>query len=750
MLEARLVNNDVEHGQAQPFDVGLNANHHEELGNPPSEGIREPVPAKRVKIIPEVRKCSLADFKNRFGKEDAAHAVDVLVSGPLLQQEIEDELKLRQEHTFKRKSKGKGKPSKNKGVHFEKPAANLVDRAVHSKQSESTWPQRIRIQSPAILSILARAVNESWTPRPRTFFRPFSALTYFHDKMKEALKELEQRWGHLETASPVAKEGGSSANATLDEQHYHVDDSPAALKEMRCYVKFMDGEILPLEHQFEDCNSASHTKVRFDDLWYLFRTGDIVYLPITSESEKINLMATRQLTWRVYGIRPPVPRYRATPNDHRRYSNPAEMDDDNSAFILFCYYIDYTGDEFCVIRDNFKILPYEGECLVRQLSVYPFRFVPNHQKVLDDFKRVGRDFLKYIDTKHSTYNWWTITIDPKGNPTTDEDGTEIKHPEHVNSEVIVDFVEAFQTCPAWKPRPAIIKPADPDATTTADDFFIACWADNERSKLLSESTEIIQLRNGVNTWESNKYIAEDEFLCKVRENDKTNSLTTAECLREEDLVLLPIRVFAYVLQDRKFVQLDVQKLRPVKESFNAFDCLKISPKYKQTIQALVEAHFMKKSSEKEAGVEGMTQDLIQGKGKGLFILLHGVPGVGKTATAEAVAQANGKPLFSITCGDLGLTPKDVETALRGIFRLAHNWDCVLLLDEVDTFFSQRSKADINITKNALVSGMFCPLDHRAFPTPDFHANPSLSSLPPRPGILQRHPLPHDQPPRLSR
>jgi hypothetical protein len=281
---------------------------------------------------------------------------------------------------------------------------------------------------------------------------------------------------------------------------------------------------------------------------------------------------------------------------------------------------------------------------------------------------------------------------------------EIKHPEHVNSEVIVDFVEAFQVCPSWKPTPAILKTQDPDPSTTADEFYIKCWTDAERTVLVSETTEIVELRSGVNVFERNKHIHEDMFLCDVRENDKAGRPTTAENLRDEDLLLLPIRVFAYVLQDRKFVQVDVQKLRPARESYNAFEGLKITPKYKETIQALVEAHFMKKSSDQENGVEGMTQDLIQGKGKGLFILLHGVPGVGKTATAEAVAQANGKPLFAITCGDLGLTPKDVESALRGIFRLAQNWNCVLLLDEVDTFFSQRSKTDANITKNALVSG----------------------------------------------
>jgi len=77
--------------------------------------------------------------------------------------------------------------------------------------------------------------------------------------------------------------------------------------------------------------------------------------------------------------------------------------------------------------------------------------------------------------------------------------------------------------------------------------------------------------------------------------------------------------------------------------------------------------------------------------------------VGKTATAEAVAYANRKPLFAITCGDLGIEPSEVEYRLSEVFRLANLWDCVLLLDEADIFLSQRLKTDDNLQRNALVS-----------------------------------------------
>lgn len=45
------------------------------------------------------------------------------------------------------------------------------------------------------------------------------------------------------------------------------------------------------------------------------------------------------------------------------------------------------------------------------------------------------------------------------------------------------------------------------------------------------------------------------------------------------------------------------------------------------------------------------EDLVRGKGKGLIVLLHGVPGVGKTSTAECVAEYTGRPLYSLTCGE---------------------------------------------------------------------------------------------------
>ena len=70
-------------------------------------------------------------------------------------------------------------------------------------------------------------------------------------------------------------------------------------------------------------------------------------------------------------------------------------------------------------------------------------------------------------------------------------------------------------------------------------------------------------------------------------------------------------------------------------------------------------------------------------GKGLIILLHGEPGVGKTSTAECIADYTKRPLYPITCGDIGDRADKVEENLEKTFQLAHKWGCVLLLDEAE-------------------------------------------------------------------
>lgn len=686
-----------------------------------AEEVVETLPAANgpIKIIPKVRKCGVTHFKNRFSAEEPLYAVDVLESeSPDIGPQMQDELKLRQNIPRKRTKQEK---AKMRAASLAMPAPALPEESFHFRNSGRMVMLRIRIQSPAILRILSRIITngeELWTTQPRTFIRPFSPLIFHHKSVRDCLAVLQERWGSPENLNASAGTPSSMAASEHDGSgaEVAVDDCPAALAELRAYVKFIDSEVMQSYTRFDKLEAGDGkppAKVRFQDLWYLFRVGDLLFRPVGTGADKdLNNASLGNRTWRCYGTRPAWAKYRITPAEHKSYVG--EDDSERAAFGLHCYYIDYTGDEFCAVTETFEIPPFKGEKPIKSLKIFPYRFASNHKDLYRRSIEISRSFLRSIKVRHAAYQGWTTTVTPRGIPGTDEKGNTLSRPEFIDSEVIVDFVEAFQTCPAWKPEPAVVKPVEAIPQQVDDDFAICRWSDTDRSKLIQETNEMIILRTGISAYQRNYNLSPenplaDKFLMKIWDNDRNGKLTAENNLNIDendpqcDLPLLPSRIFAYVLRDRKFVQLVVQRLQPLKKSADAFNYLKINSRHKDIIQSLVEEHFQRKSSDREGGVDFDNIDLIRGKGKGLFILLFGVPGVGKTATAEAIAAANGKPLFPITCGDLGLTPTEVEAALLRIFRLADTWNCVLLLDEVDTFFSQRAKGDATLAKNALVS-----------------------------------------------
>lgn len=100
--------------------------------------------------------------------------------------------------------------------------------------------------------------------------------------------------------------------------------------------------------------------------------------------------------------------------------------------------------------------------------------------------------------------------------------------------------------------------------------------------------------------------------------------------------------------------------------------------------------------------KGDFRDIIEDKGGGAPILCAGPPGVGKTLTAEVYSEVMERPLYSVQCSQLGLTPELLEAELLKSFRRANRWNAILLLDEADVYV--RARGD-DIMQNAIV-GVF--------------------------------------------
>jgi signal recognition particle GTPase len=99
--------------------------------------------------------------------------------------------------------------------------------------------------------------------------------------------------------------------------------------------------------------------------------------------------------------------------------------------------------------------------------------------------------------------------------------------------------------------------------------------------------------------------------------------------------------------------LDVSQIRELRPRVQSFEQLVLPQKHKDIVEALVKTHSRGDRPVRDAvGDEDndRREDLVRGKGKGVILLLHGVPGVGKTSTAECVAEYTNRPLFALTCG----------------------------------------------------------------------------------------------------
>lgn len=140
---------------------------------------------------------------------------------------------------------------------------------------------------------------------------------------------------------------------------------------------------------------------------------------------------------------------------------------------------------------------------------------------------------------------------------------------------------------------------------------------------------------------------------------------------------------------KKWGFIDVDQLTDINFRDDAFAQLVMDETDKNLVHTLVKNN--------DASV---TSDLIDGKGGGCVLLLHGEPGLGKTLTAEAVAETLRRPLYAVSAGELGTEPEALEQRLQVVLSTAARWNAVLLLDEADVFLESRKSGDIH--RNAMV------------------------------------------------
>lgn len=99
---------------------------------------------------------------------------------------------------------------------------------------------------------------------------------------------------------------------------------------------------------------------------------------------------------------------------------------------------------------------------------------------------------------------------------------------------------------------------------------------------------------------------------------------------------------------------------------------------------------------------GQFRDIVKGKSGGAVILCAGIPGTGKTLTAEVYAEVMHKPLYTVQASQLGTKAEALEEELLKTFARAQRWSAIMLLDEADVYVHSRGD---DLEQNAIV-GVF--------------------------------------------
>ncbi|KAL8893492.1 MAG: hypothetical protein Q9192_005208, partial [Flavoplaca navasiana] len=460
-------------------------------------------------------------------------------------------------------------------------------------------------------------------------------------------------------------------------------DGKPALRRLRLLVKFIDEQVNgPLAKLKK---AGRHQQVFFADLYHFFAPGDEVYkLHGSGTNEQVSAYRVLQVT------------------GGRRFNFSAKSGDEDDApelamskeirgalgspLAITCIHIDFNGEEFGPVTTRFPIREYTGERSTASLPVCPAAFKKDLENLKADLESRGSRFVELARVSHKAYSG--LTIDPI---------------EEIDSQVIVDFNTTFQAKPKWAPHLDIQYPPPADPRETAP-------VPSDNNHYYAKGTVLDSYEN------EEYYIHDDASIDQTRMKD---FLDDHPIFRRDPPVLLratqggtelnnnykrllPGRVFGFVLRSRTWAQLNIRLVKDLPIKQDGFDQLVLPPGHKELVRALVKTHS--RGSPPASGLEEEKEhqvDLVKGKGKGLIILLHGVPGVGKTSTAECIADYTQRPLYPITCGDIGETAEAVEAHLGKSFQLAHKWGCVLLLDEADVFMAKRQGSDIQ--RNSLVS-----------------------------------------------
>ena len=462
----------------------------------------------------------------------------------------------------------------------------------HMEAANSQQPRRIRVRSRRLLRELSKLTGQSFggpLQRQSQFLPPFEIFTKYEADIRGHLRKLEDtcgltssqggkrkdahgkpmekpvgsiignsklskthfRDGHDESfirqcgnlileivetcqvncshAVNVLKEETDVSNTIemlrkemteAEQEHARREDMKLLVREWRVLLRLLDVDLKPLFDFRARLNRSSITSIAFSDLSHLFRPGMTVIYNSKTQPQALSVVAT------------------CGGREKLAVDDEDEEDGSYSAynpFVVDCFYCDFDGECFGCVPKSFTITKYQGTKTIDTLPVFPEAFIDSNSDPRSKLLSRGRGFVELCNgtpVHHRQYTGRTLDINPM----------------QVDSEVIVDCQMAALVQPEyrpdageWMPTLGVNQACEPDAREVTDgDIRRRCEISN---CFVCPGFNDIFDDHVFNRKAVNEYTAQLGF--RGRE-------ITVQDIKPEETILLPPRIFGFILRNRKW------------------------------------------------------------------------------------------------------------------------------------------------------------------------------------------------------
>ncbi|KAI6083724.1 P-loop containing nucleoside triphosphate hydrolase protein [Hypoxylon rubiginosum] len=366
----------------------------------------------------------------------------------------------------------------------------------------------------------------------------------------------------------------------------------------------------------------------------------------------------------------------------------------NDSFTFTCWAYDWDGEKLVRNYKDFVVPKFEGRKHVVDLPVFPLRFWDVNQ---EDTKKLRR---RLADRGRKFQTWCNRKI-VGSRPLICRDPVVINE----TSLKFTSIIDEILARPGRDAKPVVtVFNTDVETSVIIDHVLYRKYAPIPRSELMSPSQDVCNcslcgMAGKRKSWERSFKL----------DGKKQKDIDIDSAMEEMLYSQLPPRVLGYIPDIKQWGGIHVDTIREESDDEHrkreaGWDELALADGHKKNISKMVQHHLNKDNREKSI------KDLIPGKGEGLVMLFHGVPGTGKTMTAETLARREGRYLLRIDASDFQYEDQaQVGSVLKKHFHIAHSWGVILLLDEADVFLQLRRRAEMS--QNALVAILLRELEY---------------------------------------